>query len=86
MTRTSLRGSRAWRARECRLPGIHAHRFHVATAKAEEKSLAKIKMSARTRRPGRWARRGDRMAILWLASDEASFITGPRSWSTGAVS
>ena len=79
MTRTlaceeSARGVRA----NAVCPGSTLTEFHVAKAKATGKSVARLKTERKdTSLLGRWASPEEiAWPILWLASDEASFITG----------
>jgi 2-hydroxycyclohexanecarboxyl-CoA dehydrogenase len=69
-------------------PGSTLTEFHVARARAAGKSVAKLKTERKdTSLLGRWAAPEEiAWPILWLASDEASFITGATLMVDGGLS
>ena len=69
-------------------PGSTLTDFHIARAEADGKSVEALKTERRTTSLlGRWAAPGEIAApILWLASDEASFITGASLMVDGGLS
>jgi len=69
-------------------PGSTLTQFHIARAKAAGKSVAKLKTERKdTSLLGRWASPEEiAWPILWLASDEASFITGATLMVDGGLS
>ena len=69
-------------------PGSTLTDFHVARAEADGKSIDTLKTERKTTSLlGRWAAPGEIAApILWLASDEASFITGASLMVDGGLS
>ena len=69
-------------------PGSTLTGFHIARGKAAGKSLEKLKGERQeTSLLGRWAEPEEiAYPILWLASDEASFITGTTLMVDGGLS
>ena len=69
-------------------PGSTLTEFHIARGKAAGKSLEKLKTERQdTSLLGRWASPEEiAWPILWLASDEASFITGATLMVDGGLS
>jgi meso-butanediol dehydrogenase/(S,S)-butanediol dehydrogenase/diacetyl reductase len=69
-------------------PGSTLTGFHIARGKAAGKSLEKLKGERQeTSLLGRWAEPEEiAWPILWLASDEASFITGTTLMVDGGLS
>ncbi len=69
-------------------PGSTLTDFHIARAQADGKSMETLNTERRTTSLlGRWAAPGEIAApILWLASDEASFITGASLMVDGGLS
>ena len=69
-------------------PGSTLTEFHIARGKAAGKSLEKLKTERQDTSPmGRWASPEEiAWPILWLASDEASFITGTTLMVDGGLS
>jgi meso-butanediol dehydrogenase/(S,S)-butanediol dehydrogenase/diacetyl reductase len=69
-------------------PGSTLTDFHIAKAKAAGKSVETLKTERQTTSLlGRWATpREIAWPILWLASDEASFITGATLAVDGGLS
>jgi 2-hydroxycyclohexanecarboxyl-CoA dehydrogenase len=69
-------------------PGSTLTDFHVARAQAAGKSIATLREERRdTSLLGRWAAPEEiAWPILWLASDEASYITGSTLMVDGGVS
>jgi 2-hydroxycyclohexanecarboxyl-CoA dehydrogenase len=69
-------------------PGSTLTEFHIARGKAAGKSVEKLKKERQdTSLLGRWASPEEiAWPILWLASDEASFITGTTLMVDGGLS
>jgi meso-butanediol dehydrogenase/(S,S)-butanediol dehydrogenase/diacetyl reductase len=69
-------------------PGSTLTDFHVAKAEAIGKSVEQLKTERQdTSLLGRWATPMEiAYAILWLASPEASFITGATLMADGGLS
>jgi meso-butanediol dehydrogenase/(S,S)-butanediol dehydrogenase/diacetyl reductase len=69
-------------------PGSTLTDFHISKAKAAGKSVETLKTERQTTSLlGRWARPQEiAWPILWLASDEASFITGATLAVDGGLS
>lgn len=69
-------------------PGSTLTEFHVKRAEAKGKPVEQLKTErSTTSLIGRWASPGEIAApILWLASDEASFITGATLMVDGGLS
>ena len=69
-------------------PGSTLTEFHVSKAEAAGKSVEKLKTERRdTSLIARWARPEEiAYPVLWLASDEASFITGTTLMVDGGLS
>ena len=69
-------------------PGSTLTGFHVGRARAAEKSLEQLRTERQTTSLlGRWATPEEiAWPILWLASDEASFITGATLMVDGGLS
>ena len=69
-------------------PGSTLTGFHMKRARAAGKSVEQLKMERQTTSLlGRWATPEEiAWPILWLASDEASFITGATLMVDGGLS